>query len=540
MAASQATSILLNLVLFASTTIAADPQSSSITSAPSATNSPTTISGNVTTINGTVTTIFSANVTLVSTTMSNTSSATPSQSMGATATAPSNLRTVTATPFTELGRSPFYSITALGLENNWLLATGPARPNVQNLTKTKTTTYDQIWMTRINTTTPWVWSWSSNFSSVNPNNTLADSTHVATYTAMSVKHSPLQLDPNMLFLVNSVSNTIDVLTYWWLSPRESPFDYYPPRSVPLPQNATQVSAMTTLENHYGVYIASGHMLYWIPVCEPYTPGPPKGSNAFVTPTVSVNTPTGTSNGSIATLVTPTVVPASAEQWGSSLVHTFNGSVQAMWLKQDFQNLFVAEGIAGTVKIGKWVVAGPAKIADPGMGSSGGGGGAKSTSVGSGNGNGTSSAASASATQGTLNDVPATPYFTPLITLNATTYPPLPSTANARVTALMHNPSSNELYVTTTNSNQVWIFNADNGLLVGVLNCSFGNLWALELDNNGGVLYVAGDDGSEGRVDAYSFNGKGVASDARGSVWGGFNGLSWGVGLAVLSGLWGLL
>ena len=104
------------------------------------------------------------------------------------------------------------------MENNWIRATGIAKPNFQNTSDKNV--LDQVWSIRTNVTGNWLLSWTFEDGLRNPNSSLTGNT--AIYQSLSVKHVGLQVPQSQMFLVNSISGTLDVLTYWWLNPKDSP------------------------------------------------------------------------------------------------------------------------------------------------------------------------------------------------------------------------------------------------------------------------------------------------------------------------------
>ncbi|KAI9325151.1 hypothetical protein DFJ73DRAFT_914022 [Zopfochytrium polystomum] len=222
---------------------------------------------------------FSASVETVATT---TSSAAP------VPTAPSDLVNRSAKPLVDVNGCPFYHVDSIGLQNNWLSATGRAKPNFNNVTKTTGDSTDEIWSVRTNTTSLWQFSWSATSAADNPNATLASAT--GSYQLLSVKHSALQLASSQMFLYNSLSATVDVLTYGWLSPLETPDRSHAPRSVPLPSGSDQIVSITPLDNYFGVFVATAKKIWWVPVSESYQAGPPSvtvGRNLTAQPWPSV-------------------------------------------------------------------------------------------------------------------------------------------------------------------------------------------------------------------------------------------------------------
>ncbi|KAI9364002.1 hypothetical protein DFJ73DRAFT_810592 [Zopfochytrium polystomum] len=470
---------------------------------------------------------------------------------------PSGLTNSSSTIMGYVNQCPFYTIKSLGFQNNWLLAAGTAKPNFGNLTNSTGDSYDELWSLRTNATGSWVWSWSASNALENPNSTLTGTS--AVYSTFSVKHSSLQIPSSMLFLYNQLSSTLDVLSYWWLNPRETYDRDHPPRSVPLPVSG--VLSVSTLDNNFGVYVASGNQIWWVQVTAAYSAGPPSstvGRNVSsgswpsalvwttgavvappVIPTSSVRssstngtatgsrsasgsrtatgtgtgtaTATATSSGSLTATVSTrqTTQTTEAEAGSAAKATTYATTFISVWLQTDFSYIYTLSQAetpgSPTYHVHRFPAGGPA-----------------------------TSFSSVDPAQYTVSTLPGQP----LVTLNASLYPALPSDRSTAPSSMVVNPRTKQIYVGLSNSRNVTstagvlVYSPPSGSggdgsyqLTGWIQTTFVNVQALEVDNDGNMLYIAGDDGSgNGRVDYLSLAGSGTGKS--GAVGGRANVGSW--------------
>ncbi|KAJ3201881.1 hypothetical protein HDU67_001007, partial [Dinochytrium kinnereticum] len=304
-------------------------------------------------------------------------------------------------------------------------------------------------MSAFNETDPWSWAWSAQLGG-NPNittvpNQLAPNatSNITSYTGLGVKHSKLQIDANMMFLVDATAKTIDVLSYWYLNPRRTPAKEFAPRSIPFPENVTTIDRITSLDSNFGVYASTNNTLYYIPVTDFYT-----ASLASVRPSIRLG--------------------------------VFEGTIGPMWLVQDFSTLYLVEHIPGNrTTLWRWTVSGPTSqigLTNP---------------------------------QNTTSPLHAT--GTPLLTLNQTTWPPLPYNPDAEqyargpISSIAADSTSGDVYVGLDMNNTVLVykgagrFSKEPFELKAKVEVPFQFVRALEMDNDGRWLFVAGGDGRVGRV-----------------------------------------
>ncbi|KAI9017082.1 hypothetical protein BC832DRAFT_6884 [Gaertneriomyces semiglobifer] len=306
------------------------------------------------------------------------------------------------------GTMPFQSITSMGLQNNALMCHGPANPS--EVTGTTNVRYDQVWWMATNTSGSFIWGYSS------PGD---DSVR---YNALSVKHRSLQTKQNLLFLSEPGASTINVHSYWYLSPRQTPDIDRPVRSVAYPNGTSEVSVLTSLDAHGGLFGAEGTKVWWIPVVKPLTADPPE-----------------------------------EDKGNATLVADLLGTVQAMWLMQNSQTLFVAEWFNTSNNIHRFSVRSGSPIE------------------------------------------PMANISVPLVHINNTVYPH-PPTNTPVVSSIVVNPVSSDIYVGLYGAGGVLIYNTQ-GYLKGQVTTTFVNVLALEMDDAGSSLYIAGDDGAgSGRLD----------------------------------------
>ncbi|KAI8839248.1 hypothetical protein BC829DRAFT_30672 [Chytridium lagenaria] len=173
------------------------------------------------------------NVTLLPTRTSTTISMTTTAVM--VATSPASLPVQKVTEYTVFGGMPFQMVEGIAYQNNYISAIGPTYPNHGNQSQSTTSNPSELWQTAFNDSSPWLWSWSPMLG-LDPNittvpNTLSQNTtlNTTTYTALNVKHSKLQIDANMVFMVSPGAMTIDVLSYYHISPRKTYARDFPPR-----------------------------------------------------------------------------------------------------------------------------------------------------------------------------------------------------------------------------------------------------------------------------------------------------------------------
>ncbi|KAJ3413368.1 hypothetical protein HDV05_008150 [Chytridiales sp. JEL 0842] len=470
-------------------------------------------------------------VRVVSTAVATATTTTPLLTPSTTPTPPADLKRFTSNLLLTTGGNPFINVQSMMLQNNWLIVQGPTTPNFQNVTKKQGPGpyFDETWMARTNLTGSFILSWSaSNFSLLDfPNATLASnpqrnfstSAVGSVYKYLSGKRSALQVPENMYFLLNSATNTIDVLSYGWLGPLDTGSKLYPPRSVPLPSNETAntIQMMSALDNNFGVFAVASESptsgrsrLYWIPISEPYSPaaplwatptGPPLGNPRTTTtttppparPTGNTTTPTPPSNSTVLTQLTPV--------WNQNtpLLYTCQGTVTALWLKQDFTSLFIAEHLPSPPNT------------------------TTSTSL-----FGPQTRILRLPVQGP-NRLPAQsqPNLEPLLTLNLTTYPLTnPNTSLPFVTSLTVHPQSSELYIafpaplpassSGTSEPQpafVAVYTAAGVLKALIQSNQMSVISSLEIDAEGKFLYMGGKHLSEDRagLEIFEIPKGGVAS-----------------------------
>ncbi|KAJ3095108.1 hypothetical protein HDU97_007263, partial [Phlyctochytrium planicorne] len=230
---------------------------------------------------------------------------------------PSGLKMVDAIEYEVYGGMPFIRVDGIGLQNNYLLGIGPTFPNFNNQSNSTTNAPSEVWSSAFNDTGPWVYSWNPAMglnSTVTGFQTTSLSSNATSnssiYTAIGVKHSKLQIESNMLFLVNNRAFTIDVLSYWYLNPRQTYNKLVEPRSIPFPQNVVNVDLISALDSSFGVFaVTDAHTIHYIPISDFYNAGPPKNRQ-------------------------------------SKKLGSFRGIVTALWLTNDFSSLFVAEHLVG--------------------------------------------------------------------------------------------------------------------------------------------------------------------------------------------------
>ncbi|KAI9203496.1 uncharacterized protein BJ171DRAFT_509765 [Polychytrium aggregatum] len=307
-----------------------------------------------------------------------------------------------------LNSSPFSTITSMGVENNFLMVLGPINPtaDVQAATGAKSQVFDQVWQARTNTTSAWLWAWS--FS----NGTVANSS--AVYTALSVKKSSLQIAPNVLILANKSNQTIDVLFYWWLNPRTTSDWAAPAFKVAYPSGVADITKMSSLDNQGGVYaVSASNGLYWTPVLQPLTTQPPSNNQ-------------------------------------SMLVRQFNGTVQSIWMMQDFSTMFVLEkNLPLAYTLWRWSISGPRQLPD---------------------------------SKGTV--------VAKLSAANETHV----------MTSLAVSPNTGNIFVGITNQTIAVLSNT--GAPLGSIGTSFVNITSLELNEYTSLLYIGGTSGSVSQIDYF--------------------------------------
>ncbi|KAJ3067740.1 hypothetical protein HK102_007346, partial [Quaeritorhiza haematococci] len=79
-------------------------------------------------------------------------------------------------------------------------------------------------------------------------------------------------------LADTANNTLWVLTYEWLNPKDTPAKENAVRTVPLGGNLTQIQGLSSLDPSGGVFAASTNNIWWIPVIKPLTTDPPTPPN----------------------------------------------------------------------------------------------------------------------------------------------------------------------------------------------------------------------------------------------------------------------
>ncbi|KAJ1540239.1 hypothetical protein HK405_011600, partial [Cladochytrium tenue] len=331
------------------------------------------------------------------------SSVSASETSTSTAAAvPTGLDVGASEPFSQVYDMPFYSITSIGLENNWIMAIGSTKPNYKNVTNTTGTAYDQVWAIRANTTGPgaWQWAWSSSLLANSSANSASASTlttstgsqsatdntsgsasaetvaattaaatisaavetpaAAATYAALAVKHITLQVPQSQLFLLDNGAAALQVLTYGWSTPRVSPDAAYPPRAVPV---GWQPSAVSALDSSFGMFVARADRVAWVQASQAYTAGAPtsasNASDAGSWPHVELwpgdSWVNATAASSTATarlvLLSPQAYPSAA-------------SVIAVWLATDLAHLYVlsrnssAPAAAPVFNVHRYAASGP--------------------------------------------------------------------------------------------------------------------------------------------------------------------------------------
>ncbi|KAJ3167146.1 hypothetical protein HDU88_002483 [Geranomyces variabilis] len=190
------------------------------------------------------------------------------------------------------GTVPLQSITAMGLENNQLICIGSTKAN-NKIANTTGVSNSQVWSNAANVSATFQWSWGGS----------------ADYTAVGVKHRQLQTPENLMFLARATGG-IEVLSYWYLSPRETPATQ-PPRIVSFGNGTAGpsgvISALSSLDAAGGIFAAEQTRLWWIPVVRPLSASPPDSSAAATT-----------------------------------MVAQLGGVIQAIWSVESAQTLYVAE------------------------------------------------------------------------------------------------------------------------------------------------------------------------------------------------------
>ncbi|KAJ3103401.1 hypothetical protein HDU96_009285 [Phlyctochytrium bullatum] len=384
---------------------------------------------------------------------------------------PSVLAAVAAIEYTVFGGMPFKDFVSLGYQNNYLIGLGPTFPNYNNETNSTDATpaSSEVWMSAYNNTGLWTYAWSPplgsdpNITGTAPTNSayrLSTNTTLNTtyYTALNVKHSKLQIDTNQMYLVSS-SGSVDVLNYWYQSPRRTYARDYPPRSIAFPPNVTAIDRITSLDNSFGVFAASNNTVYYLPVTDLYSPN-------FTPPT----TDAGAANFTL-----------TSSYRGAVKVGVFQGTLGAMWLTQDFASLYLVEHIpANRTVVWRWPVSGPTArigVVDP-------------------------------------SNYTGSPYISEgrvLLELNRTTWPPAPDNLDAwayakgPVSSLVVDPRRGDLYVGLEHNWTVLVygnagrFDSGRAVLKGKVELPFPYVRAMEMDNDGTVLFVAGSDGRSGKV-----------------------------------------
>ncbi|KAI9100393.1 hypothetical protein DFS34DRAFT_483813 [Phlyctochytrium arcticum] len=295
----------------------------------------------------------------------------------------------------------------MGLQNNALLCIGPSNPT--NITGATSVQGNQVWSLRTNTSATFTWAYSSP-------DTDGNGTSPTVYTALGVKHAQLQTPQNVLFLADSKG--INVLAYWYLTPRETPVPEFPPRTIPYPAQGP-ASVLSHLDGYGGVYAAVGARVYWMPVVRPLSADPP-GENG-------------------------------------TLAGVMGGPVQALWMMQNSQTLYVAEWFNSSNNVWRYDLP----------------------------------------TNSRNLSSPLT--ATPLIKLNSTTYPNPPSTSPV-VSSVVAHPTTGDIYLGLFGAGGVLIYDSA-GVLRGQITTTFRDVLTLDLDNDGLKLYIGGGDGQgSGRVD----------------------------------------
>ncbi|TPX63289.1 hypothetical protein SpCBS45565_g06712 [Spizellomyces sp. 'palustris'] len=310
----------------------------------------------------------------------------------------------------------------MGLENNALLCLGPANPS--KITGATSVQNNQVWAIQTNVSSTWTWAWSS------PDTNDQGASNTA-YTALAVKHHQLQTPQNLLFLADRSTASLSVLPYGYLSPRETPDASRPPRQVKLSNGTGEVTALSALDAYGGLYAASGTKLWWVPVVTPLTADPPSAGNT-----------------------------------NSSMVGELRGTVQAMWLMQNSQTLFVAEWFNSSNNIWRYDLRGTRNLtSSPGQ---------------------------------------------VLIRINSTAYPNPPQD-HPVVSSVIPHPKTGDIYVGLYGAGGVLIYDT-TGTLKGQITTTFVNVFTMEMAEDGSFLYIAGDDGAgSGRLDFLDLGQTGLAS-----------------------------
>ncbi|TPX60949.1 hypothetical protein PhCBS80983_g01476 [Powellomyces hirtus] len=285
----------------------------------------------------------------------------------------------------------------MGLENNALQCIGPAKPT--KIANTTAVAGNQVWWSATNTSGTFQWGWRS------PDE--------VTYTALGVKHRQLQTEERLMFLARP--GGIEVLSYWYLSPRLTPATLHPPRIVSF-GNGTRgpsgtISALSSLDAGGGVYAAEQGRIWWIPVVRPLTAFPPDNANA-------------------------------------TMIAQLGGVIQAIWTVENTQTLYVAEWFNSSNNIRKYTIS---------------------------------------------NRALQNPKTAPLIAINSTVYPN-PPTDRPVISCILSHPRTQDVYVGMYGAGGILIYDSKGDMKAQVMT-TFINVLSMEIDNDGTMLYISGDDGA---------------------------------------------
>ncbi|KAJ1568561.1 hypothetical protein HK405_000554 [Cladochytrium tenue] len=473
-------------------------------------------------------------------------------------------------------------VTFADRTNNWLIATGTAKPNFDNLTDTKSDSTSQIWQLRTNATSaPWQYAWSANLSASNPNSTIpAAEAADASYAAVGVKHLSLQVPQSLLMLYDAVAGSLHVLTFWWFSPRVSPDPSHPPRAVPVAiDDPAAVVAISALDSSFGVFVASPKQIVWVQVAAAYSASSPSGTStnesasnwphAALWPTTSSSSSSSASSSSSsmsssaatsasssasasassassAASASASATSASANSTASSTTsaassasatatatsaagagYAGNTTVINLWLSTDVSYLYVLSRTDTATdpfyNVHRYPALGPDTPLASNTSDSSSSSSSSSTSTSAASSSSTAASATASATATATAAPTSSLPGTPLLTLNASTYPVLP--ADVTPSCLAAHPRTSQLFVGLASANDslygVLVYapatdptaaGTEPYVLTQWVRTSFLNVRALDVDNDGTVLFVAGDDGAdEGRLDSLDVSGSDSAA-----------------------------
>ncbi|KAJ3160163.1 hypothetical protein HDU86_000999 [Geranomyces michiganensis] len=284
----------------------------------------------------------------------------------------------------------------MGLENNQLICIGPTKPN--KITNTTSVTNSQVWSNAANVSATFQWSWNG----------------TADYTAVGIKHRQLQTPENLMFLARSTGG-IEVLSYWYLSPRETPATQ-PPRIVTFANGTGPsgvISALSALDAAGGIYAAEQTRLWWIPVVRPLSAAPPDSDSAKPT-----------------------------------LVAQLGGVIQAIWTVESAQTIFVSQWFNSSNNIHAFSMNGRKML---------------------------------------------NPKQPPLISINSSVYPNPPADRPV-ISCVATHPRTQDVYVGMFGAGGILIYD-QTGDMKAQVTTTFINVLALEVDNDGLKLFIAGDDGA---------------------------------------------